>query len=104
MSDEECKEAFKWLLYIHLLTLSALKGAFEEDERYTKRWIIISSIIAAFFTAIRLFIHSDLLLFPIGYFIGMTATLMLWRIGNKINLDFVKNLLREWSKEAEGEC
>ena len=101
MSDEGCKEALKWLLYIHLLTLSALKKSFEGDVRFAKKMIILASVFAACFIAMRIFIPDDRLLLAIGFHLGVMLGMIYCYFNSRINLNFVKNLLREWSKEAE---
>ena len=101
MSGEECKETLKWLLYIHLLTLSDLKKSFEGDVRFAKEMIILASVFAACFIAMRIFIPDDRILLAIGFHLGVMLGMIYCYFSSRINLNFVKNLLREWSKEAE---
>ena len=101
MSGEGCKEALKTLFYIHLMTLDALKESFKGDVRFAKEMIILASVFAACFIAMRIFIPDDRLLLAIGFHLGVMLGMIYCYFNSRINLNFVKNLLREWSKEAE---
>ena len=101
MSGEGCKEALKTLFYIHLMTLDAFKEVFEQDVKFAKKMIVISSIFAACLIAMRIFIPDDRLLLAIGFHLGVMLGMIYCYFNSRINLNFVKNLLREWSKEAE---
>ena len=99
MSGEGCKEALKTLFYIHLITLGALKEALEQDIRFTKETIILASVFATCFIAMRIFVPDDRLLLAIGFHIGVMLGMIYGYFNSRINLNFIKNLLREWSKE-----
>ena len=98
MSGEGCKEALKTLFYIHLMTLDALKEALEQDIRFTKEMIILASVFAACFIAMRIFIPDDRILLAIGFHLGVMLGMIYGYFSSRINLNFIKNLLREWSK------
>ena len=84
------------------MTLDAFKEVFERDMKFAKKITIMASVFAACFITMRIFIPDDRLLLAIGFHLGAILGMIYCYFSSRINLNFVKNLLREWSKEAEG--